>query len=202
MARGGIVPSKEPIVDPVTIERGELDSFAPRAFASGTGYFVGGLIFLAIAFAALAGLFVFVPLDVTERMAPSFRPSWREIELEEWIETRVRAPLRREGVLSPSELTSISIPDGGANGRVRAPGRDEFLTRASATQAGDERTITIDDGAVVLVLASKREPKRLTILGEDVPVAQASILVNGLWGRITYFGADRAARVTYNAVER
>lgn len=47
-ARGGIVPAASPFLDPVILEVGSEESFASRAVAGATAYFIGGLIFAAI----------------------------------------------------------------------------------------------------------------------------------------------------------
>src|SRR5262249_25513201 len=89
-ARGGIVPSDQPIADPVTIETGEEDVFVRRAKRGAVGYCIGALIFAAIYVGALIGIYAFTPLDEAEQRNPSMVASWPEIRLEHLLDRKIR----------------------------------------------------------------------------------------------------------------
>lgn len=197
--RGGIVPSKQPIIDPITLEVGPPDAFTRRAAAGAAGYLIGGSIFLAVGLIALVAFLVFVPLDATEQMAPTFRPSWQEVQAEQWIEKRLRVPMRNAGMLNPDESVSVHLEAGQASGRVRSGGVEQSVSRAVAYRTGDERTIDIDNGTVTLSTNGGGVPTRLAIMRHEVPLSDASIQITGVIGRIMYYAEDRACRVTFYA---
>jgi hypothetical protein len=197
--RGGIVPSKEPIADPVTLERGEPHQFAGRQASGAVGYFIGGTIFIAASLVALILLYAFVPLDATEQMSPSFKASWDEVKLERIIEEKVRVPMRRFGMLNAAENTGVSLPNGAAIGRVRSGTADVTVSRVVARDEGEGRTFDIDDGTLTLTVDEKGTPTRLAIMRQEVPLGDAWIRVTGPLGRITYLADDRACHVTFNA---
>ena len=201
--RGGIVPSKNPLIDAVSIEVGDENVFARRASSSAVAYFFGGAIFSAIYIGALVAFHASIPLSATEQHRPSMIASWTEIRLEQLLERRVR-PHMPAGLLSNDNYV-IKLDRGSANGRVRLGGRDEVLSRAALRRDGDDRTIAIDNGAVTLTIDSRGKPLHLTLLGREVPVAAADVRImeNGrseVAGRVTYISDDPAApvcRVTF-----
>jgi hypothetical protein len=201
-ARGGIVPSNEPLMNPVTIEVGPPEAFAGRATAGGVGYFIGGVIFTALAAIALIAFFTFVPIEASERMAPSMKVTWPELKLERFIDKRVRTKLREMGMLNAADFVSVSLPAGEATGKVRGNGQEETVSRAMAVKTGDGWTISVDEHAVNLILGPNSRPEKLSILGQEVPVEDASIqILDHATGRITYVTDDRACHVTYHAGE-
>jgi hypothetical protein len=201
-ARGGIVPSKQPLMDPVTIAVGPPEAFAGRATAGGVGYFIGGLIFTALAAIALIAFFTFIPIEASEQMSPSMKVTWPELKLERFIDKRVRTKLREMGMLNAADFVSVSLPAGEATGKVRGNGQEETVSRAMAVKTGDGWTISVDEHAVNLVLGPNSRPEKLSILGQEVPVEEASIqILDHATGRITYVTDDRACHVTYHAGE-
>ena len=196
--RGGIVPSKTPLADPVTLEFGPPESFSGRQVTGAAGYLIGGTIFIAGALAALVALFTVIPLETTEKMAPQRVTSWDEIKLEQVIEKRIRTPLRQKGIL-PTDGFSVSLPEGRAQGRVRSGTADLTVSRVVVNDEDAGRTFDIDSGTVTLSTDAKGMPTRLTILRREVPLADASIIVTGRLGHVAYLSDDVACWVTFNA---
>jgi len=207
-ARGGIVPSDHPITDPVSIEVGEEDAFARRANRGAVGYFIGGLIFSAIYLGGMLALHAFVPLEASEQQNPSMVASWPEIRLERILDREVRPRMLQMGMLSAnSGELSILLREGTANGRVKAAGRDVVVSRATFTRNDDDRTITIDGDALVLTIDGKRQPRRLTLFGRDIPTSEVDVHIQGssdqvLTGRVAAASDDAACRVTFKAKSR
>jgi hypothetical protein len=168
------------------------------------------LIFLAIAAAALAGLYAFVPLTASEQMKPDLRRTWREVRLERKIDRQLRPRLRKAGLLDSGVVVPL-LYVGTARGRISANGRDVDVTRATAQRVGDIVVIHIDDDAATLTISHGR-PLRLRLGNNDVDASTfardlevdiTSLTRDGeVAGRFTYFRDDAespAARVTFHA---
>lgn len=180
--RGGIVPSDHPLMDPVTLEVGEREAFTGRAATGAVGYFIGGLIFTAIAALALIIFCALVPLNTPH-------PTPVEIRFERFLDARVRPLLNKASAVS-KRSTSRTLALGEAKGWVKAAGRNQTVTRASAQAIGNATTIHIDDDALVMTVTDSHTVLRLAVFGQDVPPDAATVWVyelkdNLIDGRVT-----------------
>jgi hypothetical protein len=210
--RGGLVPDPASPLEQVVITQGAPEGHTGRAIRSAIAYLIGGVIFLGVVVAGLAGLYANVPLEAAEQMAPAMTPTWPEIRLERLVERRLRVPLRKAGILNNSGTVSLSMPLGSAQGRLRtADGQEVSLARAEAVGAVDNMsTIAIDGNAVELAIDGKSQPLWLRIRGVEVPLADAEVQIiennsQEVMGRLTYLpagGSGIACRVAFRAARR
>jgi len=195
--RGGIVPSDHSLTDPVTIEVGDDgENFVRSAKSGAIGYFIGGIIFCSVYLAGLIALHARIPLAALEQQNRKLVASWPEIRLEH--------ALHQMGMLASDSNLVIRLPNGTANGRVKAGGRDVVVSTATLRRDGDDRTIAVDDNALVLTIGGNGKLRRLTLFGHDVPAADVVLDIHQnnddlVAGRVVAISSDAACRVTFMA---
>jgi hypothetical protein len=201
--RNGLVPDPGVPLSLIVRDASDGSSTVGRSVRGAVGSFVGGIIFLAIAAAALVCFYALVPLADAEQKAPDRRTMWREVRFDRLLELRVRPKLREMGLLDSGTVVA-DLPEGTARGRVTTSGRDVNVSRATATKLGDLYTIHIDDDVMVLTIDEYGHPIRLRFGNEDVDPRQhlEMNMTSHVSGRVMYLRDDAetpAARVTFRA---
>ena len=160
-------------------------------------------IFVAIAVVAVAIFCVNYPLEAVERSHPHWKLAWWEIDLERFIDRRLRAPLVRSGIMSTPGFQLQEVCDGCASGRLEIDGRTIELKHAryaggravhlsarpddrdGVTLDGRDRVVLTVDGKSANVPASWLQPNDIqTSLGESGQYR----------GRVTVIAPDRWIR--------
>lgn len=192
------------LLAPVTLRAGS-------AFAIGAAWrivnaAIAGSIFAAIALIAAAIFCVNFPLDAAEYSGRTFE--WWEIDVERFVDARIRMPLHEAGMLSTPGFYLQDLCEGCALGTFEMNGRTIELKHASrlgertvhlSATPNDGDGVTLDRGKVILTIDGKSAPVPASWLQEnDIATSLGS---DGEYaGRVTVVAPDRSirCRVSFN----
>jgi len=208
-AIGRYAEDKRALVAPVMLRRGETYAIQMgwRVFRAALGVVVFGAIFIAAALIFCANY----PLDAAEAAHPDWNLSWREIEFDRFIETQVRAPMVKAGMLSErSGFYLQEVPYDTAKGELIVNGRTIELRHSAyvgdravhiSARPDDPDGITLKRGDRVVVTVDGKDLNIPTSWWQpnDVVTSLGSGPVADYAGRITIMAPDRwlRARVTF-----
>jgi hypothetical protein len=164
---------------------------------------IAAMIFAAFALAAATIFCVNFPLEAVEQSHPHWKLNWWELDIERFIDRRVRPPLVEYGVLTKPGFYLQDVCMDCARGRLEVDDRVIELKHAAyigeravhlSEQPGDRDGVTLRDGKIVeLTVAGKTASVPASwIAPNDV---QTALGTNGEYsGRVTVVAPDRWIR--------
>ena len=195
---GGLRHDPKSLLPSLTIMNGDPDVVRSRFARRSIGNFIGGLIFIGLALGAFVTFYALVPLTAVEQMKPGRAISWWEVKLQRMTDRYMK----------PVTIVPTNLSPGQAFGRVEVAGQNAQPTRATATEQGEQITITFDNAATATVDASTKRLTHLEMMGRVIALdlfekdGQLEIIERteeGYEGRITYLGDDARCRIVFNA---
>jgi hypothetical protein len=206
-ALGTYDANRHALLAPVTLRTGT--SFGIDAAWRVINAAIAGAVFAAIALIALTVFCANYPIDAVEQARPEWTLAWWEIDLERFVDRRIRPPMVRYGMLDSPGYYLQELCEGCAKGRLEINGRTIELKHASYT-GGRSVHLSAKHGDRDGVTLHGEEHVVLTIDGKsaDVPPSwlqpndiETSLGSNGEYaGRVTVIAPDGwiRCRVSFN----
>jgi hypothetical protein len=205
-AFGQYSADRRALLAPVTLRAG--GAFGIGAAWRVVNAAVAGAAFAAIAVVAAAIFCVNFPLEAAEQARPERTVQWWEIDLERFVDHRIRRPLHEAGMLTSSGFYLQEVCEGCAKGRLEMNGRTIELKHATyvggksihlSAKPGDRDGVTLNGHAVVLTINGKSAGVPASWLQEND--IETSLGSEGEYqGRVTVIAPDGwiRCRVSFN----
>lgn len=206
-ALGTYDANRHALMAPVTLRTGT--SFAIDAAWRAVNAGIAGAIFAAIAVIALTVFCANYPIDAVEQARPDWTLAWWEVDLERFVDRRIRPPMVRYGMLDTPGYYLQELCEGCAKGRLEIDGRTIELKHAAyaggrsvhlSAKSGDRDGVTLDgrDHVVLTIDGKSADVPPSWLQPNDIETSLGS---NGEYaGRVTVIAPDGwiRCRVSFN----